>query len=57
MGFDKIKKLLEELEEEMRELGIPEEILEKDVKPFGNASHVILPKGCSNKKVKIIIEK
>ncbi len=39
----------------MKTLGVPEEILEKEVKPFGNASHIILPKEYTSKKARIII--
>jgi len=41
----------------MGSLNIPEGILEKDIKPFGNASHIILSKEHTNKKAKIIIKK
>ncbi len=43
-----IKKLMKTLE-------IPEEILEKEIKPFGNASHIILPKEYTSKKAKVIV--
>ena len=39
----------------MKTLNIPEEILEKEIKPFGNASHIILPKEYTNKKARVII--
>ena len=41
----------------LKELNIPEKILEKQIKLFGNASHVILPKKYANKKAKIIIKR
>ena len=44
------------IKKSMRNLGIPEGILEKEVKPFGNASHIILPKEYTSKKAKIIIK-
>ena len=45
------------IEENMKTLNIPEEILDREIKPFGNASHIILPKEYSNKQAKIIIKK
>lgn len=38
------------------DLKIPE-IIEKRAKPFGNGSHVVLPKEHVNKKIKVIVEK
>ncbi len=40
----------------MKEL-LPEAIVDKEIKPFGNASHIILPKEYANKKATIIIKK
>ena len=54
---DKLKKLMEDINEEMRNFNVPEELLERDIKPFGNASHIILPKEFANKKAKVIIKK
>lgn len=34
---------------------VPESVLEKDIKLFGNASHIILPKEYANKKATVII--
>jgi len=34
---------------------LPESITEKEVKPFGNASHIILPKEYAHKKATVII--
>lgn len=39
----------------MKSLNIPKEVLEKEIKPFGNASHIILPKEYTSKKARIII--
>ncbi len=39
----------------MRELDVPEQVLEREVKVFGNGSHVVLPKQHLNKKVRIIV--
>lgn len=41
----------------MKALNVPEEILEKEIKPFGNASHIILPKEYTSKKAKIIVKR
>ncbi len=41
----------------MKTLNIPEEVLEKEIKPFGNASHIILPKEYTSKKAKIIVKR
>jgi len=57
MKTDKLQKLMEEINEEMRKFNVPEELLERDIKPFGNASHIILPKEFANKKAKVIINK
>lgn len=54
---DKIKKLIEDLNKEMSEFNIPEEILDREVKAFGNASHIILPEKYKGKKAKVIIKK
>ncbi len=47
---------LEQVRKAMKELDLPEDILEKEIKPFGNASHIILPKEYANNKAKIIIK-
>ncbi len=39
----------------LKSLNIPQEILEKEIKPFGNASHIILPKEYTSKKAWVII--
>jgi putative transposon-encoded protein len=54
-----LKKLQEDVKKAygtMREL-LPEAIKNKEIKPFGNASHIILPKEYANKKATIIINK
>ncbi len=52
-----ISRLLKELQEEMKKLNIPEEVLDREIKPFGNASHIILPEKYRGKKAKIVISK
>lgn len=54
---DKIKKLIEDIDEEMAKLNIPEEVLDRDIKAFGNASHIILPEKYKGKKAQVIIKK
>jgi len=57
---DKINELVKSLiaiNSLMKTLNIPEDILEKEIKPFGNASHIILPKEYTSKKAKIIIRR
>jgi len=34
---------------------VPESVLEKEIKLFGNASHIILPKEFANKQATVII--
>ncbi len=58
-----IKVNLERLQEDvksayntMRKL-LPDAITDREVKPFGNASHITLPKEYSGKKAIVIIKK
>lgn len=39
----------------MKQVGVPEDVLEREVKVFGNGGHIVLPKQHLNKRVKIII--
>lgn len=39
------------------ELNTDDEVIEREVKPFGNASHIILPQKHRKKKATIIIKK
>ncbi|HLC57203.1 MAG TPA: DUF2080 family transposase-associated protein [Candidatus Nanoarchaeia archaeon] len=52
-----LERNLKGIVENMKKLGIPEEVIEKEIKPFGNASHIILPKEYENKKAKVIISR
>ena len=56
-NLEKLSKELETVSKIMTALEIPEEILEREIKPFGNASHIVLPKGYEGKKAKVIIKK
>ena len=57
MNPDKIKELLEELELEMKKKNIPDDVLEVEIKPFGNATHIILQKKFKGKKAIVVIKK
>ncbi len=48
-------KEIKEINQIMMQLNIPEKVLEKEVKIFGNGCHVVLPKEYANKNAKIII--
>lgn len=50
-----LKKEIEKINSILRDLGVVEGVVEKEVKSFGNGGHVILSKEHLNKKVKIII--
>lgn len=54
--IEMLSKNIESVKNLVKSLGVPEEILVREVKSFGNGSHVILPKEHLNKKVKIIVE-
>ena len=54
---DNLIKGIKNIQENMSALNIPEEILEREIKPFGNASHIILPKEYADKKARVIINK
>lgn len=54
---DKIKKLLEELEKEMRDMNIPDDVLERKIKKFTTSSHVILPGRYKGRTAIVIIKK
>ena len=59
-GLKKLERLnncLKTIDKIMKQLNVPEEVIEKDIKPFGNASHMILPKQYQNKKATILIRK
>jgi putative transposon-encoded protein len=56
-GLDELAKRITEINKIMGMLNVPEEIIEKEIKPFGNASHIILPKKYKSRKVKVIIKR
>ncbi len=55
--IDELIKSLIIINNAMKALDVPQEIIEKEIKPFGNASHIILPKEYNNKKAKVIIKR
>ncbi|HKL23139.1 MAG TPA: DUF2080 family transposase-associated protein [Candidatus Nanoarchaeia archaeon] len=58
MDKKKIQNLVKEIgkiEDIMKAIGVPEKVLEKEVKVFGNGGHIVLPKQHLNKKVKVIV--
>lgn len=58
MDERKVQSLVKEIgkiEELMKAIGVPEKVLEKEVKVFGNGGHIVLPKQHLNKKVKVIV--
>lgn len=56
-NLEKIKGCLKTVEDLMKQLNYPEKIIEKEIKPFGNSCHMVLPKKYQNKKASIIIKK
>jgi len=54
---DKIKELLKEVHKLMKELNIPDEILEREVSATGNSAHVCIPKKYLGKKVIVILRR
>jgi putative transposon-encoded protein len=53
--IENLVKEIERIENLMKALNVPETVLEKEVKVFGNGGHVVLPKQHLNKKVKVIV--
>jgi putative transposon-encoded protein len=53
--IDSLVKGIEKVDVIMKSIGVPEDVLEREVKTFGNGGHIVLPKQHLNKKVKIIV--
>lgn len=53
--FQEINKEIIKINSMIKDLGVVEEVMEKEVKTFGNGGHIILPKNYLNRRVKIII--
>lgn len=50
-----LKRQLEKIDGILSDLGVSEDVMEREVKSFGNGAHIVLPKHHVNKKVKIIV--
>jgi len=50
-----LEKNIRNINQLIKSFGVPEKVLEREVKTFGNGSHVILPKEHLNKRVRIIV--
>lgn len=50
-----INKEIIKINSMIKDLGVVEGVIEKEVKTFGNGGHIILPKNYLNRRVKVII--
>jgi len=55
--LNELTKSIKTINSLLKSLNVPEKILEREIKPFGNAGHIILPKDLTNKRAKVIINK
>ena len=61
LSSKEIKINLEQLQKDVKNVydtikkHVPETITNQEIKPFGNSSHIILPKEYANKKATVII--
>jgi putative transposon-encoded protein len=53
--IDVLVKEIQKVDVLMKAIGVPEEVLEREVKVFGNGGHIVLPKQHLKKRVKIIV--
>lgn len=53
--IEKLNREIGKIRSILSDLNVSEEILEREVKIFGNGAHIVLPKHHVNKKVKIIV--
>lgn len=53
--IEQLIKSIKKINEIMASLKIPEQILERKIKPFGNASHIILPRKYKGKEATVIL--
>lgn len=51
----KLKRQIETVNLTLSDLGVSEDVLERQVKSFGNGAHIVIPKQHVNKKVRIIV--
>jgi len=54
---DKLKILLQEVEKLMKELNIPDEVLEKKITASGNSAHIVVPRKYLGKGAIVIVRK
>lgn len=52
---DDLVRELKKLHSILSDLGVSDDVIERQVKTFGNGGHVVLPKQHLNKSVRIII--
>ena len=50
-----LKTQIETINMTLSDLGVSEDVLEREVKSFGNGAHIVIPKQHVNKRVKIVI--
>lgn len=55
--IDRVKKLLKEINKLIEGLNIPSQVIEKEIKRFGNSAHIPLQKRYIGHKAIIIIKK
>lgn len=55
-NLEKLNDGIKKVNEALAEIRSLEDTLEREVKPFGNGSHITLPKEHSNKKAFVIIK-
>jgi putative transposon-encoded protein len=53
--IDNLKSELRKINNILSDLGVSEDVLERQVKSFGNGAHVVLPKHHMDKKVRVIV--
>jgi putative transposon-encoded protein len=56
-NLELLSKSIKSIEEIMKILNVPQQILERPITEFGNSSHIILPKEYAGKTAKVIIKK
>ena len=56
VNLEKLQEDIKNAYKTMRRI-LPDAVTDKEIKPFGNASHITLPKEYSGKKAIVIIKK
>ncbi|MEK6898398.1 MAG: DUF2080 family transposase-associated protein [Nanoarchaeota archaeon] len=57
INLNKLEKGMKMVEEVMKNFKFPEDVFEKEIQPFSNSSHIVLPKKYAKKTAIIIIKK